>query len=89
FAELQDVTDEWKAWAIGASLYGYTDISQYLPANIESSWLSDLFVWTNIKELDLGGGQDELQQEEAGQYDLQRAKELLKATFEESGEELR
>jgi hypothetical protein len=91
FAELQDVTDEWKAWAIGASLYGFTDIGQCLPAEIESSWVSDLFVWTNInKGQDRGGApQDGLQQEERGQYDLQRAKELLKATFEESGEELR
>jgi len=90
FAELQNVTDEWKAWAIGASLYGCTDIGQYIPADIESTWLTNLFAWTNIEGQDRGGGlQNGLQQEERRHNDLQSAKELLKATFEASGEELR
>lgn len=90
FSELQNVKDDWKAWAIGATLYGRADINQHLYPDIESSWLADLFAWTGIEEQDRERErQDELKEEERSQFDLQRAKELLKATLEASGEELR
>ena len=77
FAELHNVTDEWKAWAIGAALHGFTDIGQHVPDCIESSWILELFAWAGIEGPAHDNAQENEQQERGGQLDIKRAKELL------------
>jgi hypothetical protein len=47
--ELKNVTSEWKAWAIGAALNGFSEIEQYLNDYIDPSWLNDLLSWAGAK----------------------------------------
>ena len=88
-AELRNIEDEWKAWAIGAALYGFPDIDQYVPVDIEPSWLHNLFAWVGIERREHDAAPEkEKHQKEEKLLDLQRAKELLQYALVAPPEEI-
>jgi len=46
--EFKHAEFEWKAWAIGASLFGKTDIDKHIPQSVAPNWVQDLYKWTGI-----------------------------------------
>ena len=90
FGELQNVGDEWKAWAIGAALNGFTDIEKYAPNDVESTWVHDLFDWINLDGKEPYAVEKNLQPyKKAEQLNLQKVKELLQTALVAPSEEIK
>lgn len=85
--ELHGITNEWKAWAIGAAALGFKSIARYVPDGVEPSWLHDLFTWADIEEQGDVGEQEETKDELTGPLDLKRVQALLQRTLLASSEE--
>lgn len=43
--------DDWKRWAICASVHGFSDLDRFIPASVDAVWVSQLKTWAGLPQV--------------------------------------
>lgn len=87
FRDLKNVSVEWQVWAIGAVLNGMSDVASHIPADIQTSWFNELFLWAGIKQNEPKPEETVVKRPREKKLSLSRVQELLRISLEASPEE--